>query len=284
MKILRKSQSLISRRSWLAKAGTLFAAASILMLGAPSGLAKPRPTKLNVIPTITSVDLVNGELVASGNVTAIIKGQTVTRAFNDVPVALALAADQTGAGACPILDLQLGPITLDLLGLVVETSPICLKITAYDGGGLLGDLLCSVADLLNGGLSLNDILGGLGLLDLPGLTPVQVDALLDGVTDLLNSALGQLTGALLEAILPSTARHVCGILHLELGPIDLTLLGLEVILDDCNGGPVVVDITAVTGQGKLLGNLLCQLLDGGLLQIGATLQDILNALTGLLQQ
>ena len=149
---------------------------------------------------------------------------------------------------------------------------------------MLGDLLCSVADLLNGGLSLNDILGGLGLLDLPGLTPVQVDALLDGITDLLNSALGQLTGALLEAILPSTARQVCGILHLELGPIDLTLLGLEVVLDDCNGGPVVVDITAVTGKGKLLGNLLCQLLDGGLLQIGATLQDILNALTGLLQQ
>jgi hypothetical protein len=65
----------------------------------------------------------------------------------------------------PILDLALGPITLDVLGLVVETSPICLNITAYDGGGLLGDLLCAVADLLDGGLSLDQILAGQSLLD-----------------------------------------------------------------------------------------------------------------------
>ena len=64
---------------------------------------------------------------------------------------------------CGILNLALGPINLNLLGLQVNTSPICLTITAYQGGGLLGDLLCSVANLLNNpsGLAqlLNQILG-----------------------------------------------------------------------------------------------------------------------------
>jgi hypothetical protein len=84
---------------------------------------------------------------------------------------------------------MLGPINLDLLGLVVETSPICLKLTAYDNAGLLGDLLCSVANLLNGGLNLDQILGGLGVGTVPGLTNLQLAGLLGGVTALLNGAL-----------------------------------------------------------------------------------------------
>ena len=76
--------------------------------------------------------------------------------------------------------------------------------------------------------------------------------------------------------------HTCAILNLELGPIDLTLLGLNVHLDNCANGPITVDITAVTGQGNLLGNLLCELLDGGLINLGSTLQGILNQLIALL--
>ena len=41
-----------------------------------------------------------------------------------------------------------------------------------------------------------------------------------------------------------------------LGPVDLNLLGLQVHLDNCHNGPVTVDITAQSGPGKLLGNLL----------------------------
>ena len=69
---------------------------------------------------------------------------------------------QVAGAACPVLDLSLGPIDLTLLGLNVQTSPICLTITAYQNGGLLGALLCDIANLLNGGLSLNQILAGLG--------------------------------------------------------------------------------------------------------------------------
>ncbi|MFL6596652.1 MAG: hypothetical protein ACJ8KF_01640 [Chthoniobacterales bacterium] len=38
----------------------------------------------------------------------------------------------------------------------------------------------------------------------------------------------------------------------------------------------------MTRQGNLLGNLLCQLLGGGLINLGATLQQIVNQIVGLL--
>ena len=54
------------------------------------------------------------------------------------------------SGTCSILDLNIGPIHLDLLGLVVDTNAIHLQITAQPGSGnLLGNLLCSVAHLLD---------------------------------------------------------------------------------------------------------------------------------------
>jgi len=52
------------------------------------------------------------------------------------------------------------------------------------------------------------------------------------------------------------------ILRLSLEIPDLNLLGLHARLDNCNGGPVTVDLTAVPGDG-LLGDLLGGLLGGG---------------------
>jgi len=53
---------------------------------------------------------------------------------------------------CPILHLDLGPLNLDLLGLQVDLSEVILDITAVPGAGnLLGNLLCSVAGLLDPG-------------------------------------------------------------------------------------------------------------------------------------
>ncbi len=76
-------------------------------------------------------------------------------------------------GACDILTLALGPLDLDLLGLRVALSPVELLIEAIPGAGnLLGNLLCAVAGLLDGGL-----LGNL------------LSNLLGAITDLLNSLL-----------------------------------------------------------------------------------------------
>ena len=208
-----------------------------------------------VLPlTITGVVQRAGQLFAQGTLG--------TNAF-EVPLTLS-AEENPEEEDCPILNLELGPIHLDLLGLVVDTSEICLRVTAEPGGGLLGDLLCGVANLLNGGTPLGNILGG--------LTGTQLTNLLGGITGLLNGALGGLSGG--DAVSGVTQQqngngngngNVTNILNLSLGPVDLNILGLDVELDDCDGGPVTVDITAVGGPGKLLGNLLgglARLLDG----------------------
>lgn len=61
------------------------------------------------------------------------------------------------SGTCEILHLELGPLDLELLGLVVHLDKVVLDITAEQGGGLLGNLLCAVANLLDNGGSLSGI-------------------------------------------------------------------------------------------------------------------------------
>lgn len=78
------------------------------------------------------------------------------------------------------------------------------------------------------------------------------------------------------------AAASCNILHLVLGPLNLNLLGLAVHLNK-----VVLDITANSGSGNLLGNLLCavaHLLDNSGLSLNQllNLSNLLNRIIGLL--
>jgi hypothetical protein len=85
-------------------------------------------------------------------------GRRVTKRGVMMPADLTAGGGARSAQAgCPILHLVLGPIDLNLLGLRVElgggpnaNQVIVLDITAIPGGGLLGDLLCGLANLLNG--------------------------------------------------------------------------------------------------------------------------------------
>jgi len=54
-------------------------------------------------------------------------------------------AQAMAPGPCTILDLVLGPLHLDLLGLIVDLNQVHLQITADPNGGILGSLLCSLA-------------------------------------------------------------------------------------------------------------------------------------------
>jgi hypothetical protein len=76
--------------------------------------------------------------------------------------------------SCDILNLVLGPLHLDLLGLVIDLNRVVLNITGETGAGnLLGNLLCGIfgilntplgaADLLDLARLLNQLLGILGL-------------------------------------------------------------------------------------------------------------------------
>jgi hypothetical protein len=101
-------------------------------------------------------------------------------------------------------------------------------------------------------------------------------------TGTITNAAGAVVASGTQAVaLPVQATATCQILHLELGPLDLNLLGLMVHLDQ-----VVLDITAVSGPGNLLGNLLCavaHLLDGTgpATGLAALLNQILAILSAL---
>jgi len=165
-----------------AAVGAFFVLASLLAFTAASATAAPpASTQALTVPisttqsggvlsgvfTITGFALNEaGQLVANGTFTGTAAGQTLTDEISSVVVTTAA----TGA-TCPILDLTLGPLHLDLLGLVVDLNQVHLTITAQQGpGNLLGNLLCSVAHLLDSGGTntaiqnllniLNGLLGG----------------------------------------------------------------------------------------------------------------------------
>lgn len=108
--------------------------------------------------------VVNGVLRLSGTITG------TGLPAGGTPFSTPIQNLVTPAG-CAILTLDLGPLHLDLLGLVIDLAPVHLNITAVPGAGnLLGNLLCAIVHLLdhNGpltGLSalLNRLLTGLGL-------------------------------------------------------------------------------------------------------------------------
>jgi hypothetical protein len=97
-----------------------------------------------------------GQLVAEGVFTGTVTIGGVTQTITSAASVVLDAAQVTGA--CTILDLDLGPLHLDLLGLVIDLNDVHLDITAQPGSGkLLGNLLCAVAGLLDGGASANAI-------------------------------------------------------------------------------------------------------------------------------
>jgi hypothetical protein len=53
---------------------------------------------------------------------------------------------QTPPQVCPILNLVVGPLDLDLLGLIVKLNKVKLDITATRGGGVVGNLFCRLYD------------------------------------------------------------------------------------------------------------------------------------------
>jgi hypothetical protein len=96
----------------------------------------------------------SGRLVAVGTVRGRLAGRRVARRNVRMPARLAKAATSAQVpdipGACEVLNLVLGPINLDLLGLVVRTNRINVRIDAVPGAGnLLGNLLCAITGILD---------------------------------------------------------------------------------------------------------------------------------------
>jgi hypothetical protein len=131
----------------------------------------------------------NGKAYAIGTLKGKLKGRHVTRYNVMMPASLTGATGaQTAQATCPILHLEIAPIDLNLLGLRVRlgggsdfSQPIVLDLTAYQGQGLLGDLLCGVSNLLNQNGLLGQLTGQLQ----------QLVATLNSLISLLGGAAGQ---------------------------------------------------------------------------------------------
>jgi hypothetical protein len=120
--------------------------------------------------TIDKFVMQDGDIFAEGTLVGDVtnKHGKVTKTVEEtvlLPVSVAqpttaasrlLIAQQATPGACNILHLLLGPITLNLLGLHLfiggpDNTPIIIDLTAVASEGLLGQLLCGLA----GGIPLN---------------------------------------------------------------------------------------------------------------------------------
>ena len=135
--------------------------------------------------TITgfALDETQSTLMAVGILSAASKSHSITNQTVQLPVlngATLPAAGRIGVTqfrppACDVANLVLGPLNLDLLGLVVDLNQLVLDLTAQPGASnLLGNLLCSV----------------LGLLDVPGAIAAVVQ--LVGNLNTLTALLGTL--------------------------------------------------------------------------------------------
>lgn len=162
----------------LALLAALAATCISIVVAAPASAAPPSATLGNITGTtatggtftgtLTNAQFVNqgGVLTLVGNLTGTLTNAagtvigSVTNQAISTPVGGAAAT-----GSCSILDLTLGPLHLDVLGLVVDLNQVHLQITGQTGNGqLLGNLLCGLANALNGGGGglagiLNNLLG-----------------------------------------------------------------------------------------------------------------------------
>jgi hypothetical protein len=115
-------------------------------------------------------------------------------------------AAATQPASCQVLKLVLGPLHLNLLGLVVDlygkdkSSPVVVTISAVPSQGLLGQLLCGLA----GGTGINSLSGLQNLLSSLGinLTNNQVTNLLNslGITNLLSGLTQSDINRILDAL------------------------------------------------------------------------------------
>jgi hypothetical protein len=144
--------------------------------------------------------------------------------------------------------------TMQAQGQARTPSPLTIPITGAGSGAVF-----------NGTFQLQRFASNNGQLVANGL-----------LTGIVTAADGATTSVVRTVALPAAVGDAsCDILHLDLGPLNLNLLGLQVDLSR-----VILDITAQTGAGNLLGNLLCAVTN--LLNNPSGLARLLNSILDIL--
>lgn len=95
----------------------------------------------------------NGAIVAIASLAGTVTGNGGGTVNQQVTVPVSVPASSAGLHAkaiCQVLDLILGPIDLNLLGLRLQVNQIHIQLTANSLGGILGSLLCALTGPLSG--------------------------------------------------------------------------------------------------------------------------------------
>ena len=155
---------------------------SVMAVPAPAFAQNPNRNRLEVPITgvaqgvgnfagtfaISRFAIQDGVLVAIGQLRGTVTPTNSNVVRNILTTVAMPVADSSGSGAadfaascdtaaatgqtCDILNLVLGPLHLDLLGLVIDLNQVVLEITGTTGAGdLLGNLLCAITGLLDAG-------------------------------------------------------------------------------------------------------------------------------------
>jgi hypothetical protein len=178
-----------------------------------------------------------------------------------------------------VLALTVPALDLDLLGLVLTTDPITVNATAQEGDGLLlGNLLNTVLNTLGAtpeeltrlNANLNGVLAKvIGVLNASSLT------LPPDVLDTLTPALQTLA---LPDLITAEPGATATILDLSVvspdgmsPPVDLDLMGVNVTTSNID-----LELSAHTGEGQILGNLLYNV--ANLLNSGSSASGLLALL------
>ncbi len=220
----------------------------IVTLSTQGGDGKLLGNLLNGITTLINVDSVGNALnnVLSTTVDLL---NSASLTVNGVGTG---TFDQGQAAVTPVLDLFVAPVQLDLLGLLADTQPIHLTLTANSGNGrVLGNVIAELANVFN-----------------PPL-PEELD--IDTVNGLLENLIARLDAQIpniAPAPIPAVQLDEGEFLELTVPRLDVDLLGLGL-----KTSPITVNAAAQTGKGLLLGNVLTTVLD--------TLEATPENLTGL---
>jgi hypothetical protein len=215
--------------------------------------------ELRTDPIVVTLSAQAGDGKLLGNllsgITTLINVDGVSQALNnvlsttvDILNSAGLSVDGVGSGSfdnateivTPILDLYVAPVHLDLLGLVAETEPIRLTLSARSGQGLvLGNVVAELANLFN-----------------PPLPDrLNIDDLNERLEQLI-SRLNQQIPGIPAAETPAVDLDPGQFLELTVPALDVDLLGLVL-----QTTPITLNASAESGNGLLLGNVLTTVLN-----------------------
>ena len=163
-------------------------------------------------------------------------------------VQMRVTASGKGGSSCKVITLHLAELKVELLGLLVNTSEVNLDVKGVRKRAL-GKLFCNLSE----GLKLNK----------KALARKAAHSLNQRIAERDMNVLAVNANLHAQQTQASYAENpVCTILDLDLGPLELDLLGLFVHLyGDTKKQPVHVDADA-DPNGGVLGETLCELSGG----------------------